>query len=173
MSSFTEAQYVEVEPRTRGVRSYRALCGFRFYVGFVGSSQWVEVPDGAIFDISFSAWLLRILPSGWARCLLLPAAVHDLLREDLRYSKFDGDCLFLTAMRATRTPWPLMWVAFFGVLFNRSRSGAVWPNGGKVLVVSAADQQAADQTPRIQRVRLSGLRPLAPLGQAEGSGPKE
>lgn len=124
MSSFTEARYTEVEPRRKGVRSYRADGGFRFYIGYIGSPQPVEVPDGAIFDISFSAWLLRILPSGWARCLILPAAIHDLLRVDLRYDKFDGDALFLTAMRATRTPWPLMWVAFIGVLFNRSRTRA-------------------------------------------------
>lgn len=127
MSSFTEAQYVEVAPRTRGVRSYRALGGFRFYIGFVGSSLYVEVPDGAIFDISFSAWLLRILPSGWARCLILPAAVHDLLRIDLRFNKLDGDAIFLTAMKATKTPWPLMWIAFFGVLFNRSRDSKPRP----------------------------------------------
>lgn len=122
MSSFTAAQYVEVEPRRRGVRSYRALGGFRFYIGFVGSTLWLDIEDGEIFDVSFSAWLLRILPSGWARCLILPAAVHDKLRADLRHPKIDGDAAFLVAMNATRTPWPLMWVAFIGVLLNRSRS---------------------------------------------------
>ena len=121
MSSFTEATFLEVAPKHPRRRAFRAVGGFRFYVGFVGSTLWVDVPDGHVFDISADDWLLRLLPTGWVQTLRGPAAVHDLLRQDLRYAKLDGDAVFLTAMGAAGTPWPLRALAFVLARFNRSR----------------------------------------------------
>lgn len=93
--------------------------GMRFYVGYVGSSLWVDVPEGFLTDgPSVPAWMLRFFPVGW---LIKASAVHDRLREDLRYAKTDGDAIFLTAMKAERTPVLIREIAFWLVRMNRSR----------------------------------------------------
>lgn len=120
MSSFTEARIEEIDRRA-GVRRYRAVDGFRFYIGFVGSSLWIDIPAGFEADVSAKAWLLRLLPRGWARTLVKPAFVHDKLRSDPRFSLIESDAIFLTAMEANKTPPLLREVAFILVRFNRNR----------------------------------------------------
>ncbi len=122
MSAFTEARFEPTGDRVNGRPIFRAVGGFRFYVGYVGSSLHVDVPDGFLTDgPSAPKWALRLLPQSWAHSLVKPSCVHDLLREDPRFDKFDGDVQFLCAMKAAGVPAPLMWVAFIVVLFNKSR----------------------------------------------------
>lgn len=126
MSSFTEATFTDTGKKRRGRRVFRIDEGMRFYIGFVGSTLWVDVPAGFETDgPSAPAWAIRLLPSGWARTLAKPSAVHDCLREDLRYAKIDGDAIFLTAMKANDTPVLLRILAFVLVRLNHSRARAV------------------------------------------------
>lgn len=123
MSAFTDARFEPTGDRVNGRAIFRAVGGFRFYVGYVGSSLHVDIPDGFLTDgVSAPVWVLKLLPIKVLHAMAKPACVHDLLREDLRFSKFDGDVQFLVAMKTAKVPWPIMWAAFFLVLGNNNRS---------------------------------------------------
>jgi hypothetical protein len=123
MSAFTAARFEPTGDRVNGRAIFRVTDGFRFYIGYVGSSLHVDVPAGFLTDgPSAPVWLLRLLPAPWLHRLIKPSCVHDLLREDPRFDKFDGDVQFLAAMKAAGVPWPIMAVAFALVLSNSSRA---------------------------------------------------
>jgi len=123
VSSFTGLTFVERPdiPKTHG-RPFYAVAAFRWYIGFPGSTMWIDIPDGFLTDlVSANHRFLRILPKSWARSLIGPSIVHDRMREDLRFSKLRGDLEFLDAMDVNGTPGPLKWAAFAMVLANNSR----------------------------------------------------
>ena len=138
MSAYTEASLEPAGYKANGRAIFRAVGGFRFYVGYLGSSIHIDVPDGFLTDgPSAPEWALRLLPKFWAQSLAKPSCVHDLLREDPHFDKFDGDVQFLCAMKAAKVPAPLMWVAFFLVLSNGSRAQrnpALWSSKGPPMI---------------------------------------
>lgn len=46
MSAFTDARLEPTGERVNGRAIFRAVGGLRFYVGHIGSSLYVDVPDG-------------------------------------------------------------------------------------------------------------------------------
>ncbi len=123
VSSFTDATFEPTGERRAGRALYRIVEGMRFDIGFLGSGLSVWVPPGFVTDgPSVPVWLRWALPVGR---MIKAAAVHDCLREDLRFSKLEGDAIFLTAMRAERTPVWLRELAFVAVRLNGSRARAV------------------------------------------------
>lgn len=132
MSAFTEARFEPTGYKANGRSVFRAVGGFRFYIGYVGSPLYITVPDGFMTDgPSAPVWLLNLLPKSWLQALVKPSCVHDFLREDPRFDKFDGDVQFLAAMRAAKVPKPLMFFAFIFVLTNQSRAQrnpSLWTN---------------------------------------------
>ncbi|RYF04039.1 MAG: DUF1353 domain-containing protein [Oxalobacteraceae bacterium] len=119
MSSFTNAVFEVTEETRYGKPLYRIVGGFRYYIGHVGSSTYIDVPDGFLTDgPSMPAWLAKIIP---AQTLVKSSAVHDYLRENLRYSKPEGDAIFLTAMYAEGTPAWLRELAFIAVRLDNHR----------------------------------------------------
>lgn len=122
MSSFTEATAIDTGERRNGRKLFRYAEGFRFDIGYLGSGLSVTVPPGFVTDgPTVPAWLARILPM---HTIAKSAAVHDLLREDLRFSKLEGDAVFLTAMAAEGAPVWLRELAFVAVRLNQSRARA-------------------------------------------------
>lgn len=122
MSSFTEALAIDTGERRNGRKLFRYPQGFRFDIGYLGSGLSVTVPPGFVTDgPTVPAWLARILPM---HTIAKSAAVHDLLREDLRFSKLEGDAVFLTAMAAEGAPAWLRELAFVAVRLNQSRARA-------------------------------------------------
>ena len=121
MSSFTRARRERTELRNAaGRRLYLVVDGFAFHIGFEGSGLAVHVPAGFLTDgPSFPHWLAWAVPA--KRTMTKAAAVHDLLREDRRFSKLEGDAVFLTAMAAEGTPPLLRELAFLLVRLNRTR----------------------------------------------------
>ncbi|MES2086549.1 MAG: hypothetical protein V4514_19885 [Pseudomonadota bacterium] len=50
------------------------------------------------------------------------SAVHDMLREDLRFTKLETDAYFLMAMETEGTPLLVRWAAYRAVRLNGSRA---------------------------------------------------
>ncbi len=122
MSAFTEATFSPTGESREGRRLYRIEEGFRFDIGYEGSGLSVSVPAGFVSDgPSVPVWLSRLLP---VRKMVKACAVHDMLREDLRFSKLEGDAIFLTAMAAEGTPFLMRELAFLAVRINNSRKRA-------------------------------------------------
>jgi hypothetical protein len=122
MSEFTRA-LLEPTGETRGGRAvYRVAEGFTFDIGYLGSGLAVTVPAGFETDgPSVPAWALWIVDVG---AFIKSACVHDMLRQDLRFSKLEGDAIFLTAMAAEGVePWQRELI-FLAVRLNNSRARA-------------------------------------------------
>ncbi len=123
MSGFTRAIF-EPTGRTRDGRPvWRAAAAFQFDIGYLGSGLSIEVPAGFQTDgPSIPAFALRVVDAG---AMIRSAAVHDRLREDLRFTKLEGDAIFLTAMAAEGVePWQRELV-FAAVRLDRSRARAL------------------------------------------------
>lgn len=119
MSIFTQAKLEPTGEYRCGRQLFRVADGFQFDIGYVGSGLSVHVPAGFVTDgPSIPAWIAWLLPT---RRMVKSSAVHDLLREDRRFSKLEGDAIFLTAMRAEGTPLWLRELAFLAVRINASR----------------------------------------------------
>lgn len=122
MSSFTRADFEATGEKRNGRKLYRIVGGFTFDIGYLGSGLSIQVPDGFVTDGPSMPWIARkLLPT---RTMTKASAVHDLLREDLRFSKLEGDAIFLTAMQAEGTPVWLRELAFLAVRLNNSRARA-------------------------------------------------
>lgn len=124
MSSFTEATFEETGKKIGGRKVYRIKgrdgMGLRYYIGFEGSGQSVHVPEGFLTDGPSAPPFLRwLLPVGK---MVKAAAVHDMLREDDRYSLIECDAIFLMAMQAEGTPALWREAAFAAVRTNSSRT---------------------------------------------------
>lgn len=127
MSSFTRARFVAVPGKKReGRQVYRiegdGEYGFTFYIGYEGSTLWVHVPEGFETDgPSIPAWARPTIPKSAVERAMKSAAVHDLLREDPRFSAADADAVFWAAMTAENTPSFWRWVFFNAVISNGSK----------------------------------------------------
>jgi hypothetical protein len=122
MSSFTRAVFEPTGETRAGRIVWRAAEAFRFDIGFVGSGLSIDVPAGFETDGPSVPWWLA--PVAKAGGMVRAAAVHDRLREDLRFSKLDGDAIFLTALEAEGvTAWRRE-LAFLAVRLNNSRDRA-------------------------------------------------
>lgn len=141
MSSFTEARWERVylpdgRPKTRGGRAVFAIRGvagdgLRYDIGWVGSGLSVHVPEGFETDVvSDPTGVLALV--GATRRMIKASAVHDCLREDLRFTKLQSDAVFLMAMETEGTDPLWREVAFNAVRLNGSRAQhqaaeVVWP----------------------------------------------
>ncbi len=131
MSSFTEARFepVYLPGGRRKKRSGRPVFairgaagdGLRYDIGFLGSGLSVFVPEGFETDgPSDPTGVLQLL--GVAPTMMRASAVHDMLREDLRFTKLQSDAVFLMAMETEGTPPIWREAAFNSVRLNQSRS---------------------------------------------------
>lgn len=124
MSSFTEATF-EDSGLTVGTRKFYRIKGrdgngFFYHIGYVGSGVTVHVPEGFLTDGPSAPPLLRwLLPVGK---MVKASAVHDMLREDERYTLIECDAVFLMAMQAEGTPALWREAAFAAVRTNSSRT---------------------------------------------------
>lgn len=131
MSSFTRAEFLETEKRRDGRVVYKLINGgFQYDIGYLGSGLSVHVPEGFETDgPSIPGWLLticrlleKILPSlVQIKKMMNSAAVHDKLREDLRFKLLETDMIFHMAMKAEGTPKIQREVSALLVRFNKSR----------------------------------------------------
>lgn len=135
MSSYTKARHQEIGGGLYSVLAEDHI-GMWFYIGSAASGQGVLVPHGFITDgPTLPRWLkilLRLLGLlRWViECLLKASAVHDLMREDRRFSLLESDCYFLVALKADQKNWKgpqwacsvLREVSFIGVRTNRGRA---------------------------------------------------
>lgn len=130
MSSFTEATFKKVylpdgSPKRRGGRQVYAIRGadgqgMRYDIGFLGSGMSVHVPEGFETDgPSAPIWVIPFMPIGR---MIKASAVHDMLREDARFTLLETDLVFLAAMETEGTPVVVRWAAFNAVRLNRSRT---------------------------------------------------
>lgn len=132
MSSFTEATWRWIPDALRARRPEAEILGpegdgFHFWIGHPDAGCRIHVPEGFRTDgASIPQWILRLLPSRFRRWLLgqmlKAAAVHDRLREDLRFELVDSDCIFLLAMHVEGTHPVVRFLAFHLVRGNRSRT---------------------------------------------------
>ena len=125
MSSFTHARFEPTGATRAGRPVWRVVDGFDFAIGFSGSGLVVHVPAGFETDgPSIPWWARRLVDAG---AMVRSAALHDRLREDLRFSRLDGDAIFLTALAAEGVSAWQRELAFLAVRLDRSRDRAVWP----------------------------------------------
>ncbi|TPG14370.1 DUF1353 domain-containing protein [Sphingomonas oligophenolica] len=122
MSGFTRALLEPTGQTREGRAIYRVAESFAFEIGYKGSGLAITVPAGFETDgPSVPWWALKLIDVG---AMIRSAAVHDRLREDLRFSKLEGDAIFLTAMAAEDvTPWQRELV-FEAVRLNETRARA-------------------------------------------------
>lgn len=122
MSSFTDALLAPTGQTRNGRAVYRVAQAFRYDIGYLGSGLSVTVPAGFETDgPSVPWWAVKIVDVG---AFVRSACVHDRLREDLRFTKLDGDAVFLTAMEAEGVkPWQRELI-FLAVRLNGSRNRA-------------------------------------------------
>lgn len=119
MSSFTRATFEPTGQTRLGRAVYAAAETFWYEIGFLGSGLRVEVAKGDRTDgPSVPFWALPVFPVGR---LIKASAVHDKLRADLRFTKLEGDAIFLAAMQAEGAPAWQREVAFLLVRLNRNR----------------------------------------------------
>lgn len=128
MSEFTAARWEDtLLPRDDGRAIYairgEAGDGFRFWIGYEGSSLVVHVPEGFLTDGPSIPSLVRwLVPKTAIRQAMKAAAVHDLLCEDPRFDRLTADAIFLTAMKAEGTPTLWREVFFRAVRTNGSKA---------------------------------------------------
>ncbi len=124
MSSFTNAVFEPTGVKRDGRHTFVLAQTFQFDIGYLGSGLTVVVKKGFISDgPSAPKWLLRFIPF---ETMIKSCAIHDMLREDLRFSKTEGDAIFLTAMCAEGTPAWLREISYLVVRLNGSRKRAHW-----------------------------------------------
>jgi hypothetical protein len=122
MSSFTRAVFEPTGETREGRIVWRAVEAFRFDIGYLGSGLSIEVPAGFETDGPSIPWWLA--PIARAGAMVRASAVHDRLREDLRFSKLEGDAIFLTALAAEGVSGLRRELAFMAVRLNGSRARA-------------------------------------------------
>jgi hypothetical protein len=122
MSSFTRALFEPTGTTREGRIVWRAAAPFRFDIGYLGSGLSIEVPAGFETDGPSIPWWLA--PIARAGSMVRASAVHDRLREDLRFTKLEGDAIFLTALAAEGVPAWRREIAFLAVRLNRNRTRA-------------------------------------------------
>ena len=119
MSSFTKAVFEPTGKTYEGRIVWRAAEAFVFEIGYLGSGLKIEVPKGFETDgPSVPFWLSRFINAG---SMVRSSAVHDKLREDLRFSKLEGDAILLTAMAAEGVSPILRELTYLAVRLNKSR----------------------------------------------------
>lgn len=92
---------------------WRVLRGFRYYIGEMNSSEWVDVECGELSDRATVPRLLHsLVPPDGAHGQA--AVVHDKLCRTLtitkdgkpfRITRAKADAIFLEAMEVLETPW--------------------------------------------------------------------
>ncbi|MFN3573620.1 MAG: DUF1353 domain-containing protein [Phenylobacterium sp.] len=127
MSSFTAARWEPTGEKSEGRPVYairgEAGDGFRFYIGFKGSTLSVHVPEGFLTDgPSIPGFVRWAIPKSVIEACLKSSAVHDLLCEDPRFTRLAADAIFLTAMEAEGTPPFWREVFFRAVRTNDSKA---------------------------------------------------
>lgn len=127
MSSFSDARWVPTELKEGGRTIYAIRGadgdGFRFYIGFKGSTLYVHVPEGFLTDGPSIPGVVRwMIPKSVIERTLKSSAVHDLLCEDPRFDRLTADAVFLTAMKAEGTPAFWREVFFRAVRTNKSKA---------------------------------------------------
>jgi hypothetical protein len=123
MSSFTRA-LLEPTGATRAGRAvFRVAEPFTFEIGRVGSGFGIIVPAGFESDLaSVPWWALHLVNVG---ALARSAVLHDFLREQLAFSKVEGDAIFLTAMAADSVRAWQRELVFAAVRLNQSRARSI------------------------------------------------
>ncbi len=123
MSSFTRA-LLEPTGATRAGRAvFRVAEPFTFEIGRVGSGFGITVPAGFESDLaSVPWWALHLVNVG---ALARSAVLHDFLREQLAFSKVEGDAIFLTAMAADSVRAWQRELVFAAVRLNQSRARSI------------------------------------------------
>lgn len=130
MSSFTEASFEAVyrpdgSPKLRGGRQVYKIRGvdgqgLRWDVGYLGSGFSVQVPEG--FETDGPSAPVLLLPFLPVTRMVKASAVHDMLREDVRWTKLETDAIFLMAMETEGTPLWARVLAYRAVRLNGSRA---------------------------------------------------
>lgn len=122
MSSFTRALIEPTGKTCEGRAVFRVAQDFLFEIGRKGSGIAVTVPAGFETDLaSVPWWALRLVDVG---AMARSAAVHDRLRQDLAFTKLQGDAIFLTALEAEGVKRWQRELVFLAVRSNSSRRGA-------------------------------------------------
>ncbi len=142
MSRFTEAQYVLTGRLKNGRPEVRLTSDLVYHVGFIGSNWLIIAPAGFCSDLAsvpaipaslarllvwsrpgrpMLRWLIR-KRNAFAKLIARAAIVHDLMRQDPRWPKLVGDCVFAEAMGVDQVPAAYRLLAFAGVLTNFSRT---------------------------------------------------
>ena len=106
-----------------GEDHWRVLKGFRYYIGELGSNEWVNIDCGELSDrASVPRILWSIVPPDGAHGQA--AVLHDKLCRTLtiikdgmpvRITRAKADALFLEAMEALNTPWLRRRLAYMAV----------------------------------------------------------
>lgn len=113
--------------RVLGEDHWRVLRGFRYYIGELGSNEWVDVECGELSDRASVPRLLHSLvpPDGVHG---QAAVLHDKLCRTLtiirngkpvRITRARADAIFLEAMEALETPWLRRRLAYSAVVAYR------------------------------------------------------
>lgn len=100
MSRFTEAAFHFTGEMKNGRPLFCLTTPLVYEVGFLGSGWRVTAPAGFCTDLaSLPLWLARTgVGKRLGRQLVRSAIVHDVLRQDRRWSKLLGDYVFWEAM---------------------------------------------------------------------------
>ena len=130
MSSFTQAKFERVvdangrHAKNKAGRYLWRVCeAFYWELGFEGSGNRIWVPKGFVTDgPSIPPALAWLIPRGVTERAMLSACVHDMLREDDRYSLEDGNEIFRFCMIAEGTPAFWREVFYHAIQFNKSRT---------------------------------------------------
>lgn len=110
-----------------GEDHWRVLRGFRYYIGELGSKEWVDIECGELSDrASVPRLLWSIVPPDGAHGQA--AVLHDKLCRTLtitkdgelvRITRAKADALFLEAMEELKTPWLRRRLAYSAVAAYR------------------------------------------------------
>lgn len=109
--------------RLLGADHWRVLKGFRYYIGDLGSDEWVDIECGELSDrASVPRILHSIVPPDGVHGQA--AVVHDRLcrtltitkaGQPLRITRARADAIFLEAMEVLETPWIRRRLAYLAV----------------------------------------------------------
>lgn len=131
MSSFTEAWFEPVylpngKRKTRNGRPVFAVRGpagdgFVYEIGFKGSGLGIKCREGYETDLASDPTGILDL-TGVAVQAAVEFALHDLLREDTRFSKLASDAILLMAMEARGVDPLVRELIFAAVRSNNSRT---------------------------------------------------
>lgn len=125
MSRFTDAKYVFSDGKTQsGLPEVTLTTELVYEIDHLGSGWIVRAPIGFRCDLtSMRPWMLKFSFGRYAYSRLSRASIpHDLLRKDLRKSKWTGDYVFWEAMGVDKVPMWLRIIATGLVLFNFTRT---------------------------------------------------